>query len=154
VSPVGSPPRAPRIQFTQWPQLFQKFVYNFAKEHFHPKIDVNADQPTFKNFFESYTNPMEDIDFTVLPFQMSLNNFTTTVPKYTFTNEKIKLKPSGISNKYFEFFDFLDDIYPHLNNFFKMSVLMTISRDDPEMFEFYKHNNLPQLEKLYGKYIN
>lgn len=154
VSPIGSPPGIPLMQFKQWPQLFKKFIYNFAKEHFRPKIDVNSEHPTFKNFFESYTNPMEDIDFTVLPFQMNITHFAMNIPRYTITNEKIKIKPSGLSNKYFEFFDFLDDIYPHLNNFFKMSVLMSISRDDPEMFQFYKHHNLPQLEKLYGKYID
>ena len=154
VSPIGELPRTPRIQFFNWSGLFQKFIYNFATEHFHPKVNVDVDNPTFKNFFESYTNSMSDIDFTILPFQLNVSHYTQSSPKHTFTNNKIKLKPSGITNNYFEFFDFLDDIYPHLNNFFKLAILRYISKDDPEMFDYYKHNNLPQLEKLYGKYID
>jgi hypothetical protein len=154
VSPIGELPRTPRIQFFNWPELFQKFIYNFTKEHFHPKVNIDVNNPTFKNFFESYTNPISDIDFTILPFQLNVSHYTQSSPKHTFTNEKIKLKPSGITNTYFEFFDFLDDIYPHLNNFFKMAVMIYISKNDPEMFDYYKHNNLPQLKKLYGKYID
>lgn len=152
--PVKGQPREPQnVGFPQWGMKLKRFLIQFSKEHFHPKLNDTSNHPTFKNFFESYVDSMLDIDFNISPFRFYVTEFDQSTPRYAYMNQAIRLRPSGITNNYFEFFDFLNEIYPHINNFFKLTILTSINEDDPEIFPYYKHHNLPQLSKLYGKYL-
>lgn len=153
VAPIKDAPYKPDVTFPQWNTALHNFLWNFGREHFKPTDTTAEEHPTFKNFFESYIDPMSDIDIDIQSFKMDMAEISLHYPKYTYINPFIYIRPKGVTNKYFEFFNFLDEIKPHINNFFKLIILREIASSDPDIFPFYKHHNLPNLERLYAKYI-
>lgn len=100
---------------------------------------------------------MFDIDFTISPINYRVDDGVHHVPYSKIGlmyNREFKLilydEPT---DKVFQFFDFLDDISKHIQNALKIIMLKYIKDNDPEMFQYYSHYNLPQMEKYYIKYF-
>lgn len=155
IPPSRPPSTPPRFHYTNWNEKLEKFIYNYAAAHFKRKPDDNKHQ-TFSQFFESYSNQLEGISFTISPFNLYLSqNNLTSFPQYTISNYNIELRLRGTSDLQFEFLDFLDNSYDDIKNFLTMIVLNNLKRDDQEYYDEYFSNHdrqLKNLEKLYMKY--
>ena len=133
------------------------FISNIGKQLFKPISGDDSHQSTFSNLYESYINSMSDIDFTISPINYQVDDGGYHVPYSKIGlmyNREFKLILNDEpTDKVFQFFDFLDDISKHIQNALKIIMLKYIKDNDPEMFQYYSHYNLPQMEKYYNKYF-
>lgn len=151
--PMGEPESFPKIDPNGAARIFNACVEGISQELFHPKITTDA-HPTFKQFYENYNNAMEGIYLNAYNLKYSSTHFTQSTPKGTITNDVVTLGNIGeADNKLFEYLDFIDEMAPHIANILKMIALIYIQDTDPELFTHYQHHNLPNLMKVYGKYI-
>jgi hypothetical protein len=130
-------------------------------ENFKPKAGDDPAQLQFDKFFESYTNPMEGIDFLMMG--------VTTVYNYNnvLVTDNFKINFKNMDNKNFQFVQFLDEFFPHILNALRLYCLMEIEhyearensfRDTPSTeksnFEVLsKKHNYTNLYRVYSKYL-
>jgi hypothetical protein len=125
-------------------------IARMAEDLFKPTPDKDDEaQLQFNKFFEAYINNMEGIDYTVEDVSALLNHsgqFVMTI---------FKVKFPTMDNKNFEFVRFIDDMFVHIMNALRLHCILSLKEDvDYEAFTMLsKKHNLPQLEKIYSKYI-
>ena len=128
----------------------KEIIKNLAMENFKPKS--NEDDPAqlqFQKFFESYTNPLEDIDYK-LTVDVDFSYYDIVRLKY------FRMVFPRMDNKNFQFVQFIDDMIPHILRAFQLNLLVMIKNMNlrPKEFEILsKKYNYPQLYKLYYKYL-
>jgi hypothetical protein len=127
----------------------QHIIKNLAMENFKPKSDENdIAQLQFDKFFESYTNPLDGINY-VLSLGIHFNYGDLEITNMTLNFPKM-------DNKNYQFVEFVDDMYSHIINAYRLSVLYalnTIGTHKNEFYELSEKYNYPQLYKLYYKYL-
>lgn len=126
-----------------------EIINNLAIENFKPKSDENdIAQLQFDKFFESYSNPLDGINYALslgTHFNygdLEITNMTLNFPK--------------MDNKNYQFVEFVDDMYSHIINAYRLSVLHMLNIIGTHKNEFYELSekyNYPQLYKLYYKYL-
>jgi hypothetical protein len=129
--------------------IITNIINNLAIENFKPKSDENdIAQLQFDKFFESYTNPLDGINY-VLSLGTHFNYGDFEITNMTLNFPKM-------DNKNYQFVEFVDDMYSHIINAYRLSVLYmlnTIGIHKNEFYELSKQYNYPQLYKLYYKYL-
>jgi hypothetical protein len=128
-------------------RVLNDIIINLARETFKPKSDeYDTAQLQFDKFFESYTNPLDGIDYS-----LSCN------PHDNYGNLEIsnmKLNFPKMDNRNYQFVEFLDDMYLHIINTFKVWILNILKFTDNSSFEALANQyNYKQLYKLYNKYL-
>lgn len=126
---------------------FNIIITNLATENFKPKTDeTDPAQLQFDKFFESYTNPLDGIEYT---FKSNPHN---NYGNLEISNTKLTFP--RMDNKNYQFVEFLDDMYPHIINAFRLGVLEVFKQVESSHFEILsKQYNYNQLYRLYNKYI-
>jgi len=128
-------------------RVLNDIIINLARETFKPESDeYDTAQLQFDKFFESYTNPLDGIDYS-----LSCN------PHDNYGNLEIsnmRLNFPKMDNRNYQFVEFLDDMYLHIINTFKVWVLNILKFTNNSSFEALANQyNYKQLYKLYNKYL-
>ena len=141
--------------------ITEKIINNLAMENFKPKATDDPAQLQFDKFFESYTNPMDGIDFLMMGVTTVYNT------NHVLITDNFRINFKKLDNKNFQFVQFLDDFFPHILNALRLYCIMQIEKDekyensildtssiDKSNFEVLsKKHNYQNLKKVYGKYI-
>jgi hypothetical protein len=128
--------------------VLENIITNLAMENFKPKLDNDPAQLQFDKFFESYSNPLDGVDY------MLSGNTHFNYGNLELTN--LKMLFPKMDNKNYQFVQFVDDMYPHIINAFRLyalHMLKTIATNPEEFEDLSKKYNYPQLYKLYYKYL-
>lgn len=128
--------------------VLQNIITNLAMENFKPKMDNDPAQLQFDKFFESYSNPLDGVDY-VLSGNTHFNYGDLELIN-------LKMQFPRMDNKNYQFVQFVDDMYPHIINAFRLyalHMLKTIATHPEEFEDLSKKYNYPQLYKLYYKYL-
>jgi len=128
-------------------RVLNDIIINLARETFKPESDeYDTAQLQFDKFFESYTNPLDGIDYS-----LSCN------PHDNYGNLEIsnmRLNFPKMDNRNYQFVEFLDDMYLHIINTFKVWVLNILKFTNNSSFEALANQyNYKQLYKIYNKYL-
>lgn len=128
-------------------RVLNDIIINLARETFKPKSDeYDAAQLQFDKFFESYTNPLDGVDYSL-----------SCDPHDNYGNLEIsnmKLNFPKMDNRNYQFVEFLDDMYLHIINTFKVWVLNILKFTNNSSFEALANQyNYKQLYKIYNKYL-
>jgi len=141
--------------------ITEKIINNLAMENFKPKATDDPAQLQFDKFFESYTNPMDGIDFLMMGVTTVYNT------NHVLITDNFRINFKKLDNKNFQFVQFLDDFFPHILNALRLYCIMQIEKDekyensildtssiDKSNFEVLsKKHNYQNLKRVYGKYI-
>lgn len=128
--------------------VLQTIITNLAMENFKPKMDNDPAQLQFDKFFESYSNPLDGVDYVLLC------NTHFNYGDLELIN--LKMQFSRMDNKNYQFVQFVDDMYSHIINAFRLyslHMLKIIGTHTEEFEDLSKKYNYPQLYKLYYKYL-
>jgi hypothetical protein len=128
--------------------VLENIITKLAMENFKPKLDNDPAQLQFDKFFESYSNPLDGVDY------MLSGNTHFNYGDLEFTN--LKMLFPKMDNKNYQFVQFVDDMYPHIINAFRLyalHMLKTVATNPEEFEDLSKKYNYPQLYKLYYKYL-
>jgi len=161
LNPTNTEVDYPTTNLRNLTDITGKIITKLAIENFKPTDKDDVAQLQFDKFFESYTNPMEGIDFLMMGVTANRNYNDYLV----LDNFKINFK--NMDNKNFQFVQFLDEFFPHILNTLRLYCLMDIEhyeakensfRDTPstEKSNFgvlSKKHNYTNLYRVYSKYL-
>lgn len=139
----------------------KNIITNLAMENFKPKFSDDPAQLQFDKFFESYTNPMDGIDFLIMGVTTVYN------VNHVLVTDNFKINFKNMDNKNFQFVQFLDEFFPHILNALRLYCIMQIEKEekyensildtssiDKSNFEVLsKKHDYPNLKRVYSKYL-